>query len=65
MKISTTYNIAEGAKLILKADRQKAYGFAESEVVFVRIEPRKGYKTPWVIGTSLSGRGYFKPSDFV
>ena len=46
--------------LVLKAERAKAYDMDERRIIVTAIQPRKGYRVPWIV----SGTAYFKPSDF-
>jgi len=57
-----------GTNLLLKPERATAYR-SDRLVTFDRIEERKGYAVPWVIGYVSCGAGIvqkaiYKPSDF-
>ena len=56
--------LVAGNSMLLKKERAQAYN-REQFVKFVRLEPRPGYKVPFIIGIdSQEEQGAFKPSDF-
>jgi len=64
MKISNPENLIRGQVLTLKPARAQAYSL-ESQVEFIELVLRKGYKVPFIRAISVSGGlGIFKPSDF-
>jgi hypothetical protein len=66
MKIDTLKSLKEGAQLKLKSARIAAYRMDQDVVTFIRLQKRKGYKTPFVVCQTNYAKplGFFKPSDF-
>ena len=58
-------DLVPGRIMFLKNDRAEAYN-RKPAVEFVRLEPRPGYKVPFIVGIDSQGeQGAFKPSDFI